>query len=332
MESKRIEYIDLMKGICIIMVVLYHIQVFKNIPFIQESLQVFRMPLYFFLSGIFFKTYGSFKKLIIKKINNLLFPFLFFSLLVLLDINETNKDLLFSWKYYFFLFLEPYNIPLWFLRCLFIVYIIYYVLCKYLKDIRLRVLVCFITTILLWYINPLIKANCNELLYWILYRMNIISAFMALPFISIAEWLRIKDFFQKTFSIQTNLKLFIVCIILWIIFYSFGTAQFMTGNFTGNVICYLIASFSGLLMILFISRIFNKVFYISYMGRYSIIVLGLHAVFISLLHNLSLISQTLIILGTMPICIYFFKKYFPYFTAQKQMVYLKNNKVCFFES
>ena len=71
-EKKRIEYIDLMKGICITMVILLHCGFFEGkLALINEYLKIFRMPLYFFLSGLFFKTYGGFSSFTIKKINNL---------------------------------------------------------------------------------------------------------------------------------------------------------------------------------------------------------------------------------------------------------------------
>lgn len=38
----------------------------------------FRMPLYYFLSGLFFKTYRGFFDFVLKKINKLLIPFAFF--------------------------------------------------------------------------------------------------------------------------------------------------------------------------------------------------------------------------------------------------------------
>lgn len=43
-----------------------------------ESMSYFRMPLYFMLSGIFFKTYGSFGQFLCKKFDHLLVPYIFF--------------------------------------------------------------------------------------------------------------------------------------------------------------------------------------------------------------------------------------------------------------
>ncbi len=55
MEKQRIEFIDLAKGLCISLVVLFHIHSFETTT--ETALRFFRMPLYYFLSGIFFREY-----------------------------------------------------------------------------------------------------------------------------------------------------------------------------------------------------------------------------------------------------------------------------------
>ncbi|MCH5329005.1 MAG: acyltransferase family protein, partial [Coprobacter sp.] len=74
----RIAFIDLAKGICILLVVLYHLdgQIF-GIP----NFSALRMPLYFALSGLFFKPGGDITAFTVKKTNNILIPFLFWVLL-----------------------------------------------------------------------------------------------------------------------------------------------------------------------------------------------------------------------------------------------------------
>lgn len=78
-NSGRIEYIDLMKGICITLVVIVHCNVSFPYEILNNLLQNLRMPLYFFLSGLFFKEYGCFSHFLIKKVNKLVIPYLFFS-------------------------------------------------------------------------------------------------------------------------------------------------------------------------------------------------------------------------------------------------------------
>ena len=63
--QKRIEFIDLAKGVCIILVVLGHCGAPIPIP----GLEIVRMPLYFILSGLFFKDYGGGYNFFIKKTN-----------------------------------------------------------------------------------------------------------------------------------------------------------------------------------------------------------------------------------------------------------------------
>ena len=71
-ENNRIAYIDLAKGFCIVLVVLFHAKGVLNIHYASDTfLGSFRLPLYFFLSGLFFKDYGGLSKFFIKKTNRL---------------------------------------------------------------------------------------------------------------------------------------------------------------------------------------------------------------------------------------------------------------------
>ena len=55
MEKQRIVWIDTAKGICIILLVLYHSLIHTHADFLlsNTNLEIFFMPLYFALSGIF---------------------------------------------------------------------------------------------------------------------------------------------------------------------------------------------------------------------------------------------------------------------------------------
>ncbi len=74
MSGKRIDYIDYLKGLSIIWVVWYHtVQPW----FVDFS---FRMPLFFLASGIFFKV-ADIKTYVRKKTNQLIVPFIFFTII-----------------------------------------------------------------------------------------------------------------------------------------------------------------------------------------------------------------------------------------------------------
>lgn len=80
-QKKRIEFIDLAKGICILLVVFSHAGEDYGNRF-DPALTSFRMPLYFVLSGLFFKEYSGFAEFLVRKTNKLLIPFLFFYMLI----------------------------------------------------------------------------------------------------------------------------------------------------------------------------------------------------------------------------------------------------------
>ena len=80
-NGSRIEWIDLAKGICILLVVFYHVAICLHIDYpLSTQIASFRMPLYFILSGLFFKQYEGFVGFLKRKTNKLLIPFLFFLL------------------------------------------------------------------------------------------------------------------------------------------------------------------------------------------------------------------------------------------------------------
>lgn len=75
--SKRIEYLDIAKGIGILLVVLGHNDFEVISVFVQRLIYSFHMPLFFFLSGYFLNTSIPFFDFFKKRFNSLLKPYLF---------------------------------------------------------------------------------------------------------------------------------------------------------------------------------------------------------------------------------------------------------------
>lgn len=75
MEKKRIDYLDIAKGIGIILVLVGHIS--KNDE-INRFLYLFHMPLFFIISGMLYKEKNNFCK---KKIRNLIIPYFCFAII-----------------------------------------------------------------------------------------------------------------------------------------------------------------------------------------------------------------------------------------------------------
>jgi len=75
--SKRIEYIDIARGIGILLVVLGHNDFGYISPFGYKVIYSFHMPLFFFLSGYFLNASIPFFEFFKKRFNSLLKPYLF---------------------------------------------------------------------------------------------------------------------------------------------------------------------------------------------------------------------------------------------------------------
>jgi fucose 4-O-acetylase-like acetyltransferase len=89
--SKRIAYIDVAKGIGILLVALAHADVSRFSPYLHRFIYSFHIPLFFFLSGYFFKPETPFWKLLKRRFNSVLKPYLFTIFLIyLVSLSFTN--------------------------------------------------------------------------------------------------------------------------------------------------------------------------------------------------------------------------------------------------
>jgi len=73
----RLPYIDIAKGIGILLVALAHNGTAAYAPFLHHWIYSFHMPLFFFLSGLFFKPDMAFLDLLRRRFDSLLKPFFF---------------------------------------------------------------------------------------------------------------------------------------------------------------------------------------------------------------------------------------------------------------
>lgn len=80
--AKRIEYLDIAKGIGILLVVLGHNDFAALSPFFHQLIYSFHIPLFFFLSGYFINTALSFREYFGKRFHAVLKPYLFTILLI----------------------------------------------------------------------------------------------------------------------------------------------------------------------------------------------------------------------------------------------------------
>lgn len=135
MEKKRIECLDIAKGIGIILVIFGHSLNIGGRLF--QLIFTFHMPLFFLLSGYVFKGNESFLYLLKKRAKTLLLPFMGYYCLGLLvtlllpvwrsglNLAGIKRDLLLAYPD------AVHNSSIWFLVCLFLVIIIFFIIKKF---------------------------------------------------------------------------------------------------------------------------------------------------------------------------------------------------------
>ena len=332
-KNKRIDFVDLTKGVCIILVVMAHIGgAFEKLDY-HSMIASFRMPLYFFISGIFFKSYEGLFGFFIRKINKLIVPFLFFYLSAFLlkyivwKIAPGVFQLPVSWTELLVVFhdhaLIKFNPPIWFLLALFNCNILFY-LVHSLRDRKLGLM--FALTLLIGIAGFYMGKHQIEL------PLYIDIAMTALPFYVAGFWIRRYNFFLFPHRFD---KLIPLCILaaLVVMYFTATTPGMRTNNYPGNIFQVYTAAFAGIFMIMLICKKIKRMSIVSYLGRYSIITLSIHGPIIHFvspvvshyIHN-GWAEASVLLLLTLAICVLFtpiLLKIIPQLVAQKDLLKVK---------
>lgn len=185
MGKKRIEYIDIAKGLGMMTIIWGHIM-YAGIS--NAIVYAFHIPLYFFLSGLVFsrERYASFGEFVTKRVKGLLFPYLVFSFLTWVlwaafaYVSHAQVDS--YWMPFLQTFIAQgsdgyliHNVPLWFVTCLFVVEVVYFFLSQ-LKDWG-NVLCCIVLAVLGYVLVNDVETFDFTKLPW-----SLEVAMMAIPF------------------------------------------------------------------------------------------------------------------------------------------------------
>lgn len=313
--------LDLAKGIGIILVIWGHTLCPSHF-----LINVFHMPLFFFISGMTFHSPDNVKDYIVKKINRIIIPWLFFtivSILICLVIYHSPK-LPSGWNF---------NGPLWFLQTLFVALSVYLVLERKLKGYWLSIAVYLLSFI--GYCTA--KNGIAESFPW-----HIMRALIALLFIHLGHM------YNKLTDMQNFKEINFIILIVSVIVYAVScyiaittysdceTYSFVNSDiYTFNVFLFLLASISGILMVISVSVIFQSIKIVNNMGKNSLIILCVHFPLIeylnvlaskSFLYTFSLGKMVLMLLIVLLTILWsyafilFCKKYIPQLTGYKNIL------------
>lgn len=333
-DKPRIHYIDFMKGLCILFIVVSHTDdtlfalAGKNLNFTLES---FRIPMYYFISGVFFKLYQGLGDFVRRKVNNIIVPLVFFFLAgyafhwlgqYLPPAQHYYGD--FEWS----MILDPLckrnwecNVPLWFLLSLFEVNVLYYLLQRHLPNHWWVILSALILSFLGWY--------CSK--HHITLPLVLDTAFVGLPFFILGSEVKRGGLLSPMrYDSWGWLALFAtICII-----YPFAQdINILQQRLPSYFYLYLIPTVSILALFWCCKRL-PYIPVINYIGRYSIVVLCTHYPLIRPIHRAiktlmlktgtdmsmlcSAITVVIVILIELAL-IKLLTRYLPHFTAQKEL-------------
>lgn len=288
-DTARIAYIDLLKGACIVLIIAIHCNLFSEERGVPPALTALRVvPFFFFLSGLFFRPYTGFREFLLRKTNTLLVPYLFFQvafgagLLLKVLLTHTLGDYSPVAVVRFF---TVDNGPLWFVRCLLVINLIYFVLNRWVPGKIQRLAVCFLPAVLIWmlyrggFLLPEhLPAPWN---YLILELLRMPQAMMALPLFCIGHLCR--KALTRTRNLQIEIPLLAVaCAVLWL------TAEPMNmhaNRYGTNFLLFYLSVLALTLLLVLAGRLVDRVAAIDYLGRNTMIVLGIHFPVILLLER-----------------------------------------------
>lgn len=329
-DKPRLHYIDFMKGLCILFIVVVHIdyRVYdyfgSRMNFLLES---FRMPMYYFISGIFFKTYMGFSDFVRKKVNNIVVPLVFFYLLSCALIAMVQYmfhwygHTAFEWSF----LLDPLtqrlwnaNVPMWFLMSLFEVNIMYYALRKLLRSDGV---ILFVALSLAWVGYRLIVSKTDVPLL-------LDTALVGLPYFVYGSLVkRIGGLNPSPYDRWGVLVLLGVLVSL----YPFAQELDIWLRHLPNYFYLFLVPLVSILALLWASKRLSYVPLICYIGRYSLVVLCTHFLVIPVAEataariigfqnpKLAVAMTILLVIVAELVIIKVFIKLFPRFTAQKEL-------------
>ena len=274
-ENKRLDYLDVTKGIGILLVILGHI--LSESDFIYKIIYAFHMPLFFIIAGYVYNenkyknsTVSDFIK---KKFKSYIIPYFRMALICLIifgvvlnfrenGINNTFynqliiyvKGIIYSKCY---LETTPNCSPIWFLTCLFCMEIMFYFIFKYVNKKYIPIIICFIIGVVLNKINII-----N--LPW-----NLDIALFALPFMYLGLIIKQYNFLEKYKHEYT-----ILFLVIFIISVYFNTIINFNGRNLGNIIFTYSGAISMSLIVLYYSKYLEKSKVLKFFGKNTMFVIG----------------------------------------------------------
>ena len=278
---QRIDYIDTAKAIGIFLVVLAHTQMRSEIT---DWIYVFHMPLFFFLSGFLFdfKRYPSFTSFASRRCRQLLLPYLLINVLTyllwLLVFRHygADTDMAIAWYQPLTGFLLGngnemiHNVPLWFLLCLFIVEMVFYLAFR--NSAKQSILAGAVLFAIIGYLNVTFNP-------WLL-PFSLGTALVALFFYGIGYICAHTNF------LKSNILLCLLSLIITVLVAYYNGRIYMHINYYGHYLLFLVGALTGIYMMLYLSKYlarWSNIPLLSFIGKNTLLICGFHLLMFSVI-------------------------------------------------
>lgn len=338
MCKQRIDYIDVAKGLCMVLVVWQHTHTYYlDLQTGEFWMEAFRMPLFFLISGMFFKMYSCWNEFIRRKFNTLIFPFLFYylllsvlvpNLLALMGYEGLRQESKLGWASLFnCIFEKSYsNNPIWFLIALIWMNLLFYSFHKLSKRIcekhSTALIVAFTAICGLCGFG----LGVNRIFVW----ANIGNALTCLPFYAVGYYLK-----NLTPFVNTPPNLFVLIIIflvggLSVFFFSHGLSFKQNQWEVDNLLQIYGCGILGSMAMLSLSKCIERSKVLKYYGENTLTILCLQMPVIQVCNTVVrrlqmndmhsfLLTFLLSVLAFFAI-IPFMNKYLPWVTGKRQLI------------
>lgn len=292
MSKKRILWIDYSKAFLIFCVVLLHINIQE--PY-NELINIYLIPLFFFLSGIFSNPskYSSYSIFVVEKGSRVLIPYIAFNIITYLfwlligrhfglDADSGIHPLQ---PIYGIIYgsssLMYHYVPLWFLACLFSAESIYYFIFRKIESTTAAA----IATIGLGVVGFLLYKYNGTALPW-----SIDIAITMLVFYSSGAMLRNTVIANKKNNWQQVLMLIVSGLIVYLSF-NLNTKVKVDQNQYGNYLYFMMGAFAGISVLIHLFKLMEDWLKesktLKFIGQNTLIILALHLISGSVIKALS---------------------------------------------
>jgi fucose 4-O-acetylase-like acetyltransferase len=291
--SKRLVHIDIARGFGILSVVIAHNAIVYDTEWLYKLLAAFLLPLFFFLSGIFFKPTESFKVLLVKRADAFLKPFFVIQILLgLLHIVVQGYNPLQTLLGIFYATGETIEwVPLWFLPHLFVVYVVGWAIINFTKldktHLVVRILVLLSLLLIGYFLidmfwqvplviggEPIVLFGQPVILPGLPFTID--GAPFSVFFFLVGFLTR-----ERVKNIKNSPVLFVISLVIFLVLYFFTECVIdLDDRYYRHIVFATLAGLLGTYIVLAISKFLSKQSIVSsvlaYIGANSLIILIFH--------------------------------------------------------